>query len=457
MADDTVRNRDISRRSFLAGLGAAGLGLLLPGAAKGAEPKSGEELATLHDLSKCVGCGACVDACREANAHKFPEPKKPFPAMYPASVKVEDWSTRRHVKERLTPYNWLSIQSARGQYQGQRFEIHIPRRCMHCQNPPCANLCPWGAAARDPNGVVRIDAAICLGGAKCKTVCPWEIPMRQTGVGLYLDLLPRYGGNGVMFKCDRCADRLAVGGKPACIEACPFDVQEIGPRAEIVAKARALAKGMGGFIYGDTENGGTNSLYVSPVPFETLDAAVTTGPGKPHLAPAPDMMADEHRLAYAALLAPVAGIAAGLLRLGSRWRGKGPDDAPPAFPPSGSITPGASRSGVPMSFAGGRTGGRAGSGGDAGGDAFVGLPKPDILAQGFGKGFAEDPVESPVENPSAPKPTPRPRATPSVNSGGVAAAKADGSAAAKVGGSAGAKAGATQKPGAGSAGKGGGK
>lgn len=254
--------------------------------------------------------------------------------------------------------------------------------------------------------------------------------MRQTGVGLYLDLLPRYGGNGVMFKCDRCADRLAEGRKPACIESCPFDVQEIGPRAEMVAKARALAKSMGGFVYGDTENGGTNSLYVSPVPFDTLDAAVTTGPGKPHLAPAPDMMADEHRLAYAALLAPVAGIAAGLLRLGSRLRGKGPDDASPGSPSSGSPSAGSETAGSTTPGAHtGRARGRAGCGGDAEGEAFVGLPKPNILAEGFGKGFVEDTAE----NPPDPKPTPGPGGTP------------------------GAKAGGAQKHGAGSAGKGGGK
>lgn len=309
---------DLSRRNFLASLGLGGLGLLLPQGAVAATASASEELATLHDLSKCVGCGACVDACREANAYKFPEPTRPFPKMYPSTVKVEDWSTKRQVTDRLTPYNWLYIQSARGQYLGQRFEVHIPRRCMHCQNPPCANLCPWGAAARDKNGVVRIDEAICLGGAKCKTVCPWEIPMRQTGVGLYLKLMPRFGGNGVMYKCDRCHDRLAKGQKPACVEACPYEVQEIGPRSEMVAKAHALARNMNSYIYGETENGGTNSLYVSPVPFDILDAAVTTGPGKPDLAKAPDMMADETRMAYAALFAPVAGIVAGVLRIGSR-------------------------------------------------------------------------------------------------------------------------------------------
>ena len=322
----------------MASLGAVGLGLLLPGPAQATKGREDEELVSLHDLSKCVGCGACVEACRTSNAHKFPEPVKPFPAMYPSTVKAEDWSGKRQVADRLTPYNWLYIQSARGQFQGQRFEVHIPRRCMHCQNPPCANLCPWGAAARENNGIVRIDDQICLGGAKCKTVCPWEIPMRQTGVGLYLKLLPRYGGNGVMYKCDRCADLGAKGQKPACVTACPYEVQDFGPRSEMVAKAHALARNMGGYIYGETENGGTNSLYVSPVPFDVLDAAATTGPGKPHLSTVRDMMADEDKLAYAALFAPVAGIVAGALRLGSRLasgKASPPSEAPPGSPPEG--------------------------------------------------------------------------------------------------------------------------
>jgi formate dehydrogenase iron-sulfur subunit len=327
----------LSRRSFLKTLGLGGLGLVLPQSAQAAKSKGGGELASLHDLSKCVGCGACVEACREQNAKKYPDPHKPFPEMFPSTVKAEDWSGKRMVSDRLTPYNWLYIQSVRGQWQGEAFEVHIPRRCMHCQNPPCANLCPWGAAAREKNGIVRIDADICLGGAKCKTVCPWQIPMRQTGVGLYLRLLPKYGGNGVMFKCDRCFDRVAAGRKPACVEACPYEVQDFGPRDEIVAKAHALARNTRGFVYGETENGGTNSLYVSPVPFDVLDAAAVTGPGKPHLTSVADAMADETKLAYAALFAPVAGVVAGALRLGARLAGsqKPEDAAPPKRPGDG--------------------------------------------------------------------------------------------------------------------------
>jgi ferredoxin len=165
------------------------------------------------------------------------------------------------------------------------------------------------------NGIARIDADLCLGGSKCKQVCPWHIPQRQTGVGLYLDILPSMAGNGVMYKCDRCYDRIAEGETPACIAACPEGVQQIGPRDEIIRKAHALAEEMNGYIYGETENGGTNTIYVSPVPFEELDRAVEKGKGKPHLQPVGDKMGQANNLVAAMAIAPLAGIAAAVGKL----------------------------------------------------------------------------------------------------------------------------------------------
>ncbi len=326
----TTKSRvPLSRRGFLKALGLGGLTLLAPGAAGAGTKGSDRELVTVLDLSKCVGCGACVTACREGNAAKFPEPVKPFPEMFPARSKPEDWSDRRDVDDRLTPYNWLYIQSAEVEWKGETVAVNIPRRCLHCVNPPCANLCPWGAAGKQADGIVRINDTVCLGGAKCRDVCPWRIPQRQTGVGLYLKLLPRFGGNGVMYKCDRCHELVARGESPRCIAACPYGVQSIGPRSEMIARARDLARGMDGFLYGLTENGGTNTIYVSPVPFDLLDAALTearaTGPGRPHLGTVADSMADESNLAWATLLAPVAGVAAGVLGLAART-GKDKED-----------------------------------------------------------------------------------------------------------------------------------
>ena len=310
--------RRMSRRSFLKGglaAAAAVTASAAPGTMAAAEIDDRSHLATLIDIRKCIGCGACVEACREANAHKHPEPKKPFPKMFPARVKVSDWSDKRDVSERLTPYNWLTIQRASVRVNGEETELTIPRRCMHCVNPPCVKLCPWGSAVQQKNGLSRIDPEICLGGSKCKDVCPWDIPQRQTGVGLYLDLLPSLAGNGVMFKCDRCYDRLAKGDAPACIDACPEGVQTIGPREEIIAQAREMAMEIDGFIYGETENGGTNTIYVSPVPFEELNRAIETGEGRPHFAPVSDAMAEANNVAAAMLIAPVAGIAAAV----GRW------------------------------------------------------------------------------------------------------------------------------------------
>jgi Fe-S-cluster-containing dehydrogenase component len=364
--------KKLNRRSFLKGaLAAVGAtaasGLPLPQVVKAASG-SGKELATLLDLSKCEGCEECVYACRTANEKYQPgTPEKPFPEMFPPRVPVEDWSDKQEVTDRLTPYNWLYIQRFSVEHDGEEWEINAPRRCMHCQNPPCANLCPWGAARQLPNGITHIDPDICLGGAKCRKVCPWQIPQRQTGVGLYLDLMPAYAGNGVMYKCHRCYERLEQGEMPACIEACPYGVQTIGPRDEIVAQAHALAKEMNGYIYGEHENGGTNTIYVSPVPFEKLNKAMekeinqnirqalddagstNTSPGKgsgqgagshagqknpqrqkimrkhhqgrPHFAPVQDTMATPENLTAALVLAPIAGAALAVGKIRKAVRG----------------------------------------------------------------------------------------------------------------------------------------
>ncbi len=305
----------ISRRTFLKGGAAAACAVAASSVPSVAGVDETEHMATLHDLTKCTGCGECVAVCRDENNDKFPKPQKPFPKMFPDRVPVEDWSDKQDEDGRLTPYNWLYIQEAEVETEDGETTIYIPRRCMHCVNPPCVKLCPWGALSQQKNGLSKINAGLCMGGSKCKTVCPWDIPQRQTGVGLYLDLLPSLAGNGVMFKCDRCYHKVNDGYNPACITACPEDVQTIGPREQIIKAAYRIAKEMNGYVYGDKENGGTNTIYVSPVPFETLNTAIEKGKGMPGIGYRKNAMANGNNLAAALFIAPFAGVAAAVGRL----------------------------------------------------------------------------------------------------------------------------------------------
>ena len=103
----------------------------------------------------------------------------------------EDWSEKRDITDRLTPYNWIFIQKVAVDVNGREETVHVPRRCMHCDSPACVKLCPFGTNKKTPEGPVYIDPVLCFGGAKCRTVCPWKVPQRQAGVGIYTYLDPR--------------------------------------------------------------------------------------------------------------------------------------------------------------------------------------------------------------------------------------------------------------------------
>ena len=81
--------------------------------------------------------------------------------------------------------------------------------CMHCVEPACMAVCPVDAIRkREKDGVVLVDAELCIGCRQCYTACP---------VGA-----PQFGLDGVMQKCDFCTSGpQADGGMPVCVLACP--------------------------------------------------------------------------------------------------------------------------------------------------------------------------------------------------------------------------------------------
>jgi Fe-S-cluster-containing dehydrogenase component len=96
--------------------------------------------------------------------------------------------------------------------------------CNHCENPPCVRACPTQATfKRESDGIVLMDFHRCIGCRFCMAACPFGCPQLQLpgSAALYREnnkLFPTRM-KGVVEKCNFCAERLAVGQMPACVEA----------------------------------------------------------------------------------------------------------------------------------------------------------------------------------------------------------------------------------------------
>lgn len=334
-------SRSISRRTFFKRSASASvLGFLAAsGLNKNAYGNSNlEEIGTVIDLSKCDGCRnldtpLCVSACRSKNQANFPQPAEPIQPYWPQK-KYEDWSGKRDLTDRLTPYNWTFVEHVRVEEDNELLDVFIPRRCMHCDNAACQKLCPFSAISKDAAGAVSINENICLGGAKCRDVCPWGIPQRQAGVGLYLDLAPTFAGGGVMYKCNMCHDLLAKNEKPRCETACPQNAISSGPKKEMKEYARKLAAETNGYVYGDTQNGGTSTFYVSKVSFAKINQAIAadkkakndTAHGRPLMTENVTNYLDTQKgAALGAITAPFAGAALAALTAYKTMKGEKSD------------------------------------------------------------------------------------------------------------------------------------
>ena len=95
--------------------------------------------------------------------------------------------------------------------------------CNHCENPPCVRACPTKATfKRESDGIVLMDFHRCIGCRFCMAACPFgarsfNFRDPQKFIDPINKKFPRRM-KGVVEKCNFCAERLAVGQMPACVE-----------------------------------------------------------------------------------------------------------------------------------------------------------------------------------------------------------------------------------------------
>lgn len=231
----------ISRRRFFQ---ASATGTLT---AIGARPASGsatadpsDAAAVLVDLTRCIGCRSCENACRVRAGFK---PLPPASVGYKAGDGQLTYETRTFIDFR----NGNST-SARP----------IKRQCMHCLEPACVSVCPVAALEKTPTGPVLYHENICIGCRYCILACPFNVPKYEWDNAL----TPRVG------KCDFCADRQDRGKSPACVASCPTGALKFGKRGPLIQESRArLASHPERYtaLYGERVVGGTSWLYLTDV------------------------------------------------------------------------------------------------------------------------------------------------------------------------------------------------
>ena len=147
------------------------------------------------DTVRCVGCSACVIACKTENA----VPEGGF----------RDWV----------------VSETRGRFPQLALE-NRSERCNHCENAPCIANCPTGASHRGRGGTVQIDRSKCTGCKSCIAACPYGARFVHP--------------DGFVDKCTFCAHR--EDGTTACTAVCPTECIAFGDANDAVsAVSRLLA------------------------------------------------------------------------------------------------------------------------------------------------------------------------------------------------------------------------
>lgn len=187
--------------------------------------KTAKRLGLAIDLDTCVGCQACVTACKGWNDQGYGAPlsdQAPYGAA-PSGTFLNRVHSYQVAPTGAAPQT-----------------IAFPRSCLHCDNAPCVTVCPTGASyKRAEDGIVLVNEDVCIGCGLCAWACPYGARELDAAAG-------------VMKKCTLCIDRIynenlpEVDRLPACVRTCPTGARHFGDFADPESNVSRLSRERGG-------------------------------------------------------------------------------------------------------------------------------------------------------------------------------------------------------------------
>ena len=161
--------------------------------------------AFYFDGTRCTGCKTCQMACKDYK-------------------NIDLGISFRHVYE-VTIGD--TVKDADGAFSTTCVSYPLSMSCNHCDSPVCFEKCPQSAIIKDADtGLMSIDEEKCIGCGTCAIVCPYNAPKVDEE-------------KKKAVRCNGCAERVAAGEKPVCVEACPARALDFGPVGEMKKRRRA--------------------------------------------------------------------------------------------------------------------------------------------------------------------------------------------------------------------------
>jgi formate dehydrogenase iron-sulfur subunit len=193
------------------------------------------------DTSVCIGCKACEVACKEWN--HVPDSNQGFTGKsYDNTIDLgaDTWRHVAFVEQRrplgiseggdslleIAERDQFARENGLATYQegeGIRW-LMSSDVCKHCTHAACLEVCPTGALFRTEFGTVVVQEDVCNGCGYCVPACPFGV-------------LEKREGDGRVFKCTLCYDRLKDGHEPACAQACPTNSIQFGELDDLRERA----------------------------------------------------------------------------------------------------------------------------------------------------------------------------------------------------------------------------
>lgn len=157
------------------------------------------------DTSRCIGCCACMRACRAENdvpKERYRTWVERYRVRSDGEVKVDVAANDNFIFEETPPEDIVKA-------------FFVPKLCNHCEKSVCSQVCPVGASYESPEGVVLVDTKRCIGCGYCIQACPYGTRFIHPTTH-------------VASKCTLCYHRITKGELPACVLTCPKGARMFG-------------------------------------------------------------------------------------------------------------------------------------------------------------------------------------------------------------------------------------